>query len=393
MDKILTKKILGLKVEDILKCVLLVGVGYCIAVMLGNCNCVEGLPFVCRAQTACSRDQCVNDDGTIDLDCEACPGWQLIDPDDGTTQPWITSPSQLYTCESREGSNVGYGSREECIANTPYSLAEGPMGLSRKRGGVPECNAAPPYSPPTPPPPPTPPTPPAPMPPETVWTCQTTYGTNSHDCYEYAVNSKQLPKDRPNYLTEKECRANCSSPPPPTPSVCTYSGDKYTGESQTPGSLNKEWWQDSEDRCNFCDDKISECREDMKNYLKYVDGVEPENLSKAYNGFCLQTIGTSLKGRGDCGRTKLTKRLHKDKDCQTLPGSDVCIDIDNENKPIYIADPANVKDGAKNCKSYRDGDTFANMAWVKDSLDSPCNANCPDEGECPTTTLRHGIPA
>jgi len=168
MDKILANKFLGLKVEDILKCVLLVGVGYCIAVMLGNFNCVEGLPFVCSAQTACSREQCTQN-GNIDLDCPACPGWQLKDPDDGT-EPWITTPRRLYTCADGEGSGEGYGSMEECIGNTPYSLATGAMGLLRQRTGVPECNP----TPPTPPaPPPAPPAPPAPS------TCRY-YGDDDH---------------------------------------------------------------------------------------------------------------------------------------------------------------------------------------------------------------------
>lgn len=120
----------------------------------------------------------------------------------------------------------------------------------------------------------------------------------------------------------------------------------------------------------------------MKNYLKYVEGVEPEKLSEAYNGFCLQTVGESVSGeRGDCGRIQLTKQLYKD--CDTSTGSDAC--IDDQGQPIYIANPAYVSEEGRACKSYRDGSTFADMAWVEDSLDSPCKANCPNQDDCTTS--------
>ena len=407
MDKILTKKIFGLKLEDILKCVLLVGVGYCIAVMLGNCNCVEGVevgPFVCRAQTACSREQCVNDDGTIDLDCEACPGWQLKDPDDGTTEPWITTPSQLYTCEPSEDPNVGYGSREECIANTPYSLSEGPMGLQKKRGVVTECNDAPPYPPPPPTPPPPAPTPPppAPTPPATksFVVCETSHYTGSRNCVEHQVSD---PKDLihfgpQRYFCEgpdgckkalKKCQNDCKSPAPTPPSECQYIGDSEH-KSSDPGTLNQEWWMDSNE-CENCVDNISMCREEMKNYLKYHKEV-PENTK--YTGFCLQTlVGTNnYKHRGDCARKKLTGGMVRESLRTGTPGlkcsyneggvKNVC---KLNDKTIFIADPNNFKGSGtfkKLCSAT--GGTMGNMAWVNDRPE--CNANCPNKETCPTTS-------
>ena len=139
------------------------------------------------------------------------------------------------------------------------------------------------------------------------------------------------------------------------------------------------------------------------NYLKYVKGFPSDKIISEYNGFCIQTVGGGENGeRGDCGRKQLTTDLiHKNLDtCNTLPDGKRC--IDGEGQPIFITDPDNVKDGADTCKSYRAGDTFANMAWVKDSLDlqSPnyqCNANCPNQEDCPTsntftppTTFRSG---
>lgn len=323
MDKILTKKILGLKVEDILKCVLLVGVGYCIAVMLGNCNCVEGLPFVCRAQTACSRDQCVNDDGTIDLDCEACPGWQLIDPDDGTTQPWITSPSQLYTCESRKGSNVGYGSREECIANTPYSLAEGPMGLSRKRGGVPECNAAPPYSPPTP----------------TPLKCR------EYNCPEGMENKNQN-KEQGTDPISNCCTAESKE-------TCTYTGDS-TGDVV---ELSEDWWKQADIKDKSCSTEIENCRADMRNWHNYFGGE--------YKGFCLQTVSDLKDGgtRGSCGRFKVGEEYIAD------PG--IVGRGSVETKP-------KLKDPETACKDT--AGSAGNFAWVAESDTRgihSCNPHCP----------------
>ena len=241
MDKILANKFLGLKVEDILKCVLLVGVGYCIAVMLGNLNCVEGLPFVCSAQTACSREKCMQN-GNIDPECQACPGWQLKDPDDGT-EPWITTPSRLYTCADGGGSGEGYGSMAECVANTPYSLAEEPMGLLNQRTGVPECNAAPPYPPPAPPP-----TPPA---------------------------------------------------PPTPPSTCSYYGDKDHPEQKDSAALDTAFWNNRSDGAT-CQKSKEECRSAWKLWANETGNPYTGFCIQTLKGGKHDDLGFAGSVRGDC---------------------------------------------------------------------------------------------
>ena len=379
MDKILTRKILGLKIGDILKCVILVVIGYCIAVMLGNFNCVEGL-WVCNNKTECSVEECAADDAG---DCgDNCDGWYIdktgIMDQNGDGIPRVFRPNLIYTCAEDSNSQVGYQDEESCNAVAKGNIGNDHLGST----STPAC----PNPAPTPPAPtPTPPTPATPVTPRTqakAWVCSPNYGDSS-SCDEWTVGQTNFPPG-PKFPTKEECSANCSPPPPvdpPTPSDCTYSGDKYTGPTHRP--LNQEWWKESAGRCGSCSTNITNCRKDMKNYLKYVEGVEPEKLSEAYNGFCLQTVGESISGeRGDCGRIQLTKQLHKD--CDTSPGSDAC--IDDKGQPIYIANPAYVSEEGRACKSYRDGSTFADMAWVKDSLTSQCNANCPDPADCTTTT-------
>ena len=369
MDKILTKKILGLKVEDILKCVILVGVGYCIAVMLGNCNCVEGLPFVCRAQTACSRDQCVNDDGTIDLDCEACPGWQLKDPDDGTTEPWITTPSRLYTCESREGSNVGYGSMEECIANTPYSLAEGPMGLLRQRDGVPECNAAPPYSPPTPPP----------LPRQTI-VCE------NGSCNQYPT-SEVAGKTGKKFNCLKmfgkidcgqaktECEKNCNTPPPPPPppSVCAYYGDGLTRSKSDSKALDSKFWRsrskhEQGEEVNECTDSIGICRDAWQ---KWADDTE-----NTYTGFCIQTLKDGSY-----------------ENASTVRGDCPLKDVNGKMVPDTWITSGNTPEQNCTSKGKVGNGNAGDFAWVSETLDTECKCE-EDSGNTntftPPTTFRAG---
>lgn len=407
MDKILTRKILGLKIGDILKCVILVVIGYCIAVMLGNCNCVEGW---------CDNNSCNCAD--LDTDCQGPndDGYTYPCPDSGNCldvrercgENTDCAPAARTILASQQGINEDDAVHEyECVqghwcrrytdgnpAGTcvkPPGGAVGGFGGGRGGSYGGWC-VAPPPTPATPGTPVTPETPvtPTPTPPATVWTCQTTYATGDRDCYEHTVGSNHLPDNLTHWPTREKCSANCSTPPPPpppspppTPKDCTYSGDKYTGPKDPPQSLNQEWWKESEGRCESCSTNITNCREEMKNYLQYVKGVESEKLSEAYNGFCLQTVGESVSGeRGDCGRIKLTKdRLHVGMDCTTALGSDACI---KDGEQIYIPDPAHVEGGADTCKSYRGGD-LENMAWVKDSLDLPCEANCPDPDDCTTS--------
>ena len=360
--------------------------------MLGNCNCVEGLPFVCVNRTSCSVDECglaVGERGNCNQDI--CPGWMVSDSGDGT--PEVFAPNLIYKCEESPGARNGYSDSPSCnrVATTEGESQYYDVFMDNPSASVTTLSKCPnpPYSPPTPPPPI----------PQTI-VCENG-SCNQYPTSEAAgktgnkINCLEVFGKIDCDYAKADCEKNCNTPPPPkppappTPSVCTYSGDSNVGG--TPTSFDEQWWKDSEDRCGTCDTDIANCREDMKNYLKYVDGVDLDKTPEKYNGFCLQTIGTLTKGRGDCGRTELTTdKLYKGKSCDTKKDSNVC--IDDKEKTIYIADPANVKDGAKTCKSYRGGDTFANMAWVQDSLDSPCNANCPGEGECPTTTLRTGIP-
>ena len=402
MDKILTKKIIGLKVEDILKCVLLVGVGYCIAVMLGNCNCVEGLPFVCEntGPAKCTVEDC-NADADNYCSQETCPGWQIDTTGFHGPDPVIYTPSLLYTCVNQDGSGEGYGSLEECNTNKPTVPVYSP-----RRPPCPNPDYSPPSPPPTPPPIP-----------QTIvcenGSCNQYPTSEAADKTGNKINCIQVIDKIFCGQAKADCAKKCNTPspptppppppppPPPTPSDCTYSGDSKVGP--TPTSFNQQWWKESDSRCGTCDTDINNCRKEMKNYLKYVRGVPSDKMISEYNGFCIQTVGGGENGeRGDCGRIQLTTDLiHENSPtCKTLPNSNAC--IDGEGQPIFITDPANVIGGADTCKSHRAGDTFANMAWVEDSLDlqSPnyqCNANCPNQDDCPTsntftppTTFRAG---
>ena len=166
MDKILANKFLGLKVEDILKCVLLVGVGYCIAVMLGNLNCVEGLYQCTTGVNTCSTDE---------YEAGACPGWQR---EDGFNrgQPFISDFDEVLSCPDDDSSvDKGYPTRQDCLVKlsdlrTQYNVDAG-------RGWVTSIDACPnPPGPPPPGPPGPPPTPPTPPPPST---CRY-YGDDDH---------------------------------------------------------------------------------------------------------------------------------------------------------------------------------------------------------------------
>ena len=389
MDKILTRKILGLKIGDILKCVILVVIGYCIAVMLGNCNCVEGY-FVCSNKRYCTPEECGLADGELgDCNQDICPGWMVSDFGDGT--PEVFAPREIYECNKDPTSAVGYETLEACqeIANDE-GMKQYHDVLPDIVTTLPPCpNITPTPPAPPPPPTPTPPTPtpptPTPTPPTKYWSCPG--GNNPSELKKFSYEECTPSSTYTRWNSKSECEDWCRRPnppppptPPPTPPVCTYSGDKHTGTKDSP--LNQEWWKKSADRCESCSTNITNCREEMKNYLQYVEGVESEKLSEAYNGFCLQTVGESVSGeRGDCGRIPLTKQLHKD--CDTSLGSDAC--IDDQGQPIYIANPEYVSEEGRACKKYRDGSTFADMAWVEDSLDLPCNPNCPKRDECPPT--------
>jgi len=165
MDKILANKFLGLKVEDILKCVLLVGVGYCIAVMLGNFNCVEGLYQCTTGVNTCSTDE---------YEAGRCPGWQRQDGFN-RDRPFISNFDEVLSCPDDDSSvDKGYQTQQECL----LKLSELRAQYNTDQPFVSRIDACPnptPLTPPTPPAPPAPPTPPS--------TCRY-YGDDAHPTLE-----------------------------------------------------------------------------------------------------------------------------------------------------------------------------------------------------------------
>lgn len=402
MDKILTKKILGLKVEDILKCVILVVIGYCIAVMLGNCNCVEGWtcertspqPDNCSAEM-CGKENRTPDELGIHANCNDCKGWIVDLNGDKAGIPYIRD--LRFECVN-EGDD--FPTKDACDKwrqdkVSEYIEEKAKADKYQQGGSAPNC--------------PRPPTPPPPAPiPQTI-VCE------NGSCNQYSTSEaagkagNKTPclnvYDRIYCGQAKvECEKNCNtppSPPPPSPppSPCTYTGDKryniYKLRDDEPASnrLTEGWWRDSDQYGgDTCNEKISNCREELRNYYKYIKGEELNRSN--YNGFCLQTIlGKNKDSRGDCPRKPLTTELIPSNlpSCNTKPNTNTC--LDDEDQQIFITDPAvmTINDGTGdfNCKSFNDGTTYANMAWVTDSLgedgEFSCNANCPIDNNLNTT--------
>ena len=409
MDKILTKKILGLKLEDILKCVLLVGVGYCIAAMLGNCNCVEGLgPFVCVNRTSCSVDDCGLGGAVGNCNQDICPGWMVSDFGDGT--PEVFAPDLIYKCEESPGAQNGYSDAPSCnrAATTEGKSQYYDVFMDNPSASVTTLSECPnpPYSPPTPATPGTPVipgtpvTPPTPTPTPTPVDCKGEWLPCGSDCigrWKTTVEPQNGGKPCPSWF--RVCNPGedaCPPKPTPTPtppSPCTYTGDKRYNEGKNPtsNSLTEDWWRDSDQfGGTTCNEKINDCRQELENYFKYIKG---EELNRGnYTGFCLQTIlGKNGDSRGDCPRKPLTTELSNIPCANT--SDDACLD-DNDQQ-IFITDPdvmtiepQPLGTGEFNCKSFN-GETYANMAWVTDSLSEDgkyqCNPNCPINDNLDTT--------
>ena len=327
MDKILTKKILGLKVEDILKCVLLVGVGYCIAVMLGNCNCVEG--WTCKRTSpmpdTCSAEMCARNMSPDTLGahatCNDCPGWIIDLKGDKAGIPYIRDLS--FKCVN-EGDDPP--TKDECDnwrqdKVSEYIEAHAIADKYQQGGIAPNC----------PKPPPPPPTPPL-------------------KCREYNC-PEGMEKKNQNKKQGTDPISNCCTAE--SKETCTYTGDS-TGDVV---ELNKEWWQGADIEDKSCSTEIQNCRADMLNWRKKYSNTEYGK--KPYKGFCLQTV-SDLKGggtRGSCGR-----------------------EVDKEHG--FIANTGTIgvglKDPETECKNTDDNQ--GNFAWVAESDTRgihSCNPHCP----------------
>ena len=348
MDKILANKFLGLKVEDILKCVLLVGVGYCIAVMLGNFNCVEGLYQCSTGKTTCSMEE---------YDGGRCPGWELADG-----VPFISNFDEVLSCPDDDSSvDKGYQTREACLVQ--LSELRGDYTTSAQRGWVRSIDACPN---PTPTVPATPATPVTPGTQAKAWVCSPIEG-GGRACDEWTVGPKNFPPG-PNFPTEEKCKAECTpARPPPTPPApappapptsCTYTGDRRVNNTTTPKfkALNPEWWAGADVGDSSCSQEIANCRSDMVNWHTEYGGN--------YAGFCLQTIGDKDgNGRGSCGRQNVIMRNGQ-------PGV-------ISDRGTIGTDPTNA---AALCADTSTNKNAGNFAWVADTAtsgDDACDPGCP----------------
>jgi hypothetical protein len=332
MDKILTRKILGLKIGDILKCVILVVIGYCIAVMLGNCNCVEG--WTCERTSPmpeeCSAEMCGPGERTpagSHAECNNCNGW-IVDLNGGAGIPYIRD--LRFECVN---GGDDFQTKDACDKWRQDNVSEyieekAKAGKYQQGGSAPNC-----------PRPPTPPTPPSPAATCSDLTCPS--GTRLREGF-----------------ADKEQGAN------PESTCCTAISEencKYTGDStRVDGELNKGWWRNAVIKENSCSTEIKNCRTDMLNWHTKYGGD--------YAGFCLQTLNNKDgKGRGACGRKK--------------------VDKEDGSGFVNISDPGTIgTDPLEAANLCRDPHTNnnGNFAWVAESATAgidACNPHCPNGGE------------
>jgi hypothetical protein len=374
MDKILTKKILGLKIGDILKCVILVVIGYCIAVMLGNCNCVEGW---------CDNKSCNCAD--LDTDCQGPndDGYTYPCPDSGYCldlrercgENTDCAPAARTRLASQQGIDEAKAVNEyECVqghwcrrytdgspAGTCVKPPGGAVGGFDGDGGGGSyggwCVAPPPPAP-TPAPPPIP---------------QTIVCENG-SCNQYPTSvAKSKTGSKTDCRTlfgridcdvaKADCEKNCNTPPPPpptppTPSVCAYYGDGLTRRKRDSKELDSKFWRSRSahkqgEEVKECRDSIGICR---NAWQKWAD-----DNNKPYTGFCIQTLKDgkyegAADVRGDCPLTP-------------APGGsipDTWITYNNGKTPeqnCTSKDAVGPEGGKGNAGDF---------AWVSEKLDKTC---------------------